>query len=149
MHHFSFAYSTGDHPTIVWKTVVTAAVVKGMALVLTTGKVDEAEAADVLLFGIAGADGDVGDVIPVYAGDRYNVFSGQVDNADITASALPLACDLVEVSGEHRVDIGATSTQIFYVIESFPEDSLDDTTNAARVYFQILRSSYDLIVAAA
>lgn len=146
--HFSLAYSRSKNPTVVWMEVATAAVEKGMALDLDGGKVHEAVSTDGQIFGIAGADGAVGDDIPVWAGDRNNVFVGQVDNADISAQTYPAECDLVEVSTEHRVDIGASTEDVFLVLGPVEEDDLDDTTDGARVYFQVKRSSFDDLVAA-
>lgn len=146
--HFALARTVSKNPTIVWKEVVTAAVEKGMALIITNGKVSEAISTSGQLFGIAGADGAVGDVIPVYAGDRNNVFVGQVDNADISAVTYPMECDLVEVSNDHRVDIGSSVEDVFLVLGPETSDTLDDTDAGARVYFQIKRSQYDDLVAA-
>jgi hypothetical protein len=146
--HFALARTVSKNPTIVWMTVVSAAVEKGMALILSSGKVAEAASNSGQIFGIAAADGDVGDEIPVYAGDRNNVFVGQVDNADISSQTYPFECDLVEVSNEHRVDVSASVEDVFLVLGPETSDDLDDTTDGARVYFQIKRSSYDDLVAA-
>jgi len=145
--HFALAKSRSKNPTIVHKEVVTAAVEKGMALVLSSGKVEEAASNSAQLFGIALADGATEDVIPVAVGDRNNVFIGQVDDADISSTTFPFECDIVEVSDDHRVDVGASTEDVILVIEPVAEDDLDDTTDGARVYFQIKRSSYDDLVA--
>lgn len=146
--HFALARTVSKNPTVIWMEVVTGAVEKGMALKLNSGKVDEAASSTGQLFGIAASDGDVGDVIPVYAGDRNNVFVGQVDNADISSQTYPAECDIVEVSNEHRVDIGASTEDVLLVLYAESSDDLTDTTDGARVYFQIKRSSYDDLVAA-
>jgi len=149
LKHFSLAYTlNGNQPTIMWKTVVTAAIEKGMAVILSTNSIAEAASTSGILFGVAAADGEVADVIPVYVADRNNVFVGQVDNADISAQAFPVACDLVEVSNEHRVDIAESTEKVFTAIAAVSGDTLTDTTDGARVYFQIVRSSFDLLVAA-
>lgn len=146
--HFALDHSRTKNPVIVFKTVVSADVERGMALVLSSNKVAEAASNSGSLFGIALAAGAVGDSIPVAVGCQENVFIGQVDNADISALSFPFTCDLVEVSNEHRVDVGASVEDVFNVVEPVSEDDLTDTTDGARVRFQILRSTYDNLVAA-
>lgn len=147
--HFALAFSRSKNPTIVHMTISDDGdIEKGMALTLTSGEVMEAASNDGQLFGIAAADGESGDEIPVYAGDRNNVFIGQVDDADISTQTYPVECDIVEDSGEHRVDIGASVEDVLLVLGPCTEDDLDDTTDGARVYFQIKRSSFDDLVAA-
>lgn len=146
--HFALARSVSKNPTIVYMTIASGNTIeKGMALALSSGEVAEAASTTAQLFGIAAADGDAGDEIPVYAGDRNNVFRGQVDNADISSQTYPAECDIVEVSGEHRVDIGASVEDVLLVLGPYEEDDLTDTTDGARVEFQIKRSSYDDLVA--
>lgn len=142
--HFQYAYSEGgsDAPVTEYKEVVTGAVERGMPLTLSSGKVTEASATSGTLYGIAGADGEIGDEIPVYVGHEDNVFRGQTDG-DHSSSNFPKEADLVEVSTEWRINFDATTEGVVQVIGAVPGDDDSDTDDPGRVYFKILRSSYD------
>lgn len=142
------AYSTGGRPTVVWKEVVTTAVKKGDAVIQSSNKVTLALSNSGALYGVAGADGAVGDTIPIYVGDRNTVFIGQVTAADVSAVAWPIECDIEGGTGEMTINHDASTEDVVYVIGPVPEDDDTDTTTGCRVYFQILRSTYDFLVAA-
>lgn len=145
---FAPAYSMGDHFTIVWKTVVTLGFKKGDAVIQSGADVTLAVSTSGALYGIAGADGAIGDSVPIFVGDRNNVFIGQITAADVSASAWPLECDIEGASGAMLVNHDASTEDVIYVIEPVSEDDQTDATDGCRVYFQILRSTYDLLIAA-
>lgn len=147
--HFSLAYTTtGGPPVLEHKTVADGETIeKGMALTISGDEVSEAASTSGALFGIALADGVAEDVIPIAVACPENVFVGQVD-ADASSISLPLECDLVEVSNEHRVDFGSSTEDVFRVFAKVEGDDFDDTTDLPRVYFSIIRSQYDGRVAA-
>lgn len=145
---FAPAYSIGSHFTVVWKTVVSNAVKKGDAVIQSGADVDLALSNSGALYGVAGADGEVGDTIPIYVGDRNNVFVGQVTAANISAVDFPIECDIEGGTGAMTINHDASVQDVVYVIGAVAEDDLTDTTDGARVYFQILRSTYDFLVAA-
>lgn len=144
---FAFAYSVGDHPTIVWKTAVTLGFAKGDAVIQSGLDVTLALSSSAALYGIAGADAAIGDTVPIFVGDRNNVFIGQVTAANISAVAFPIECDIEGATGVMTINHDLSTEDVVYVIETVKEDDLTDTTDGARVYFQILRSTYDLLVA--
>lgn len=147
--HFSLAYTTTGGPPVVEHKVVASGqtIEKGMALTISGDEVSEAAANSGTLFGVALADGDAGDTIPIAVGCAENVFMGKVD-ADASSISLPLECDIVEVDDEHRVDFGSSTEDVLRVFAKVPGDDFSDTTNLPRVYFSIIRSSYDGRVAA-
>lgn len=145
---FQLAYSVGDHPTIVWKTAVTLGFLKGDAVIQSGADVTLALANSGALYGVAGADAAIGDTVPIYVGDRNNVFIGQITEADVSASAWPLECDIEGATGAMKINHDASTEDVVYIIEAVSEDDQTDTTDGCRVYFQILRSTYDLLIAA-
>ena len=145
---FAPAYSMGDHFTIVWKTVVTLGFKKGDAVIQSGADVTMAVSNSGALYGIAGADGAIADVVPIFVGDRNNVFIGQVTAADVSAVAWPIECDIEGGTGAMTINHDASTEDVIYVIEPVSEDDDTDTTDGCRVYFQILRSTYDFLVAA-
>lgn len=145
---FAPAYPMGDHFTIVWKTAVTLGFAKGDAVIQSGADVTLALSNSGALYGIAGADAAIGDTVPIFVGDRNNVFIGQVTAADVSASAWPLECDIEGATGAMTINHDASTEDVVYVIEAVSEDDQTDTTDGCRVYFQILRSTYDLLIAA-
>lgn len=147
--HFALAYTTTGGPAVITHEVIASAqtIEKGMALTKASDEVSEAASTSGALYGIALADGVAEDTIPVAVGCSTNVFIGRVD-ADASSLNVPLECDIVEVSNDHRVDIGASTEDVLRVIGKVPGDDFDDTTYLPRVFFQILRSSYDGRIAA-
>lgn len=147
--HFALAYTTTGGPPVIEHKVIASGqtIEKGMALTISSEEVSEAASTSGTLYGIALADGAATETIPVAVGCHTNVFIGRVD-ADASSLTTPLECDIVEVSNDHRVDIGASTEDVLRVIGKVPGDDFDDTTYLPRVFFQILRSSYDGRVAA-
>ena len=145
---FQPAYSMGDHFTIVWKTAVTLGFKKGDAVIQSGADVTLALSNSGALYGVAGADAAIGDTVPIFVGDRNNVFVGQITAADVSASAWPLECDIEGGTGAMLVNHDASTEDVIYIIEPVAEDDKTDTTTGCRVYFQILRSTYDLLIAA-
>lgn len=147
--NFQFAYTVdGGEPTIKWYDVATGeTILKGDPLVLSSGDVAEGASDSGALFGIAGADGDAGDSIPVYVGDRRNVFLVQTDG-DYSAKTYPFECDIVADGDYWVADIGASVEDVLHCIGKPDGDEDDDTTDPGRVYCMIKRSEFDALVAA-
>lgn len=140
---FQLAYSMSGHATIIWKTVVTLGFLKGDAVIQSGYRVTLALSNSALLYGVALSDGAVGDKVPIAVGCPNNVFVGQITAADISAAALPLACDIEGGTGAMLINHDATTELVINLIEAVPEDDDTDTTTGCRVYFQIVRSSFD------
>lgn len=148
--HFQFAYTTTGAPAVlVYAEVDTAQEIeKGMALVLSSDeKVSEADANSDELYGIAAAAGDAGDVIPIYAGCKENVFVGQNDlkTDDVYPGDV---CDIKVDSDVHYVDTGGNTEDVLIILGRVPGDDDEDTDDPGRLYFQIYRSEYDKIMGA-
>ena len=147
--HFSFAFTEhGGPPVIMHHEIASGQTIeKGMPLVLADDKVSEGATNSPLLYGMANAPGVAGDFIPVLVGDRGTIFVGQMD-ADPSALHYPMECDIVEQSTVWKVDVGGSVEDVLLLLMPVPGDDLTDTTDVARVYFKIKRSSYDQLVAA-
>lgn len=149
--HFRFAYTLNGAVPIVMHHVIAdgETIEEGMALTISSNKVSEAASTSGALYGIAGADGDAGDSIPVYVGDRNNVFIGQCD-AKTESLSFPMECDIVEdgTTDGHLVDVGASTEDVLHLLGKVPGDDDTDTTDPGRVFFQIKRSQFDALVAA-
>ncbi len=140
---FQLAYPMSDHPTIVWKTVVTLGFKKGDAVIQSGYRVTLAVSNSPLLYGVALADGAIAATVPIAVGCPNNVFIGQITAADISAAAIPLACDIEGGTGAMFINHDATTELVVNLIEAVAEDDDTDTTDGCRVYFQIVRSSFD------
>ncbi len=147
--NFQLVTTTANAATIEHKVVAAGETIEpGFAVALDTGELVEAEADSGTLYGIALAGGSGGDIIPVAVGDQSNVFMGQCDD-DIDGVAFPRTCDIViDGDGKFLVDIGATAEDVLMVTGPVIGDDPEDDDVPPRVYFKILRSSYNGLVAA-
>lgn len=145
---FRIAYTlTGAPPVIAWRTTAEE-IFEGDPLTISSNEVSEAAADSDTLFGVAAAHGASGDVIPIWVGDRNNVFIGQADDDTGTLSALPTVCDIVEGSDGWKIDVGNNDEDVVRVLDYVPGDDTSDASEPGRYYFQIERSSWDGLVAA-
>ena len=147
---FQLAYTTTGGPAIIeWKEVKTAAVKYGDSVVIdpNDGKVSIGLAASGTLYGVAAAGGAIGGKIPIWVGTETNVFMGR-PNADATGIDIPLNCDIIGATGAQLLNIGADAKEVVRILGYVPTDDATDDTNHPRVFFTIIRSSYDGRVAA-
>ena len=149
---FRIAYTlTGAPPVMVWR-VAAEAIFEGDPLVISTNSVSEAAANSGLLYGIAAAaitaaQITAGNLLPIWVGDQNNVFVGQADDDSGTLADLPEQIDIVESSGDWKLDVGASLEKVVRILDYVTGDDTTDTATPGRFYFQIHRSSWDEIVA--
>lgn len=138
----------GGPPHIEWLEVASGeTILDGDPIVLSSGKAAEGAANSGALYGVAGADGDAGDMIPVYVADTENIFEGQADAATSTVTK-GLTCDIVGSGTNWLVDIGASVEDVIQVLGCVPGDDTSDSTTPGRVKFIIIRSEYLSLLAA-
>jgi hypothetical protein len=151
--HFQLAYTHTGAPAVIEHKVVASGetIEQGHPVTISSEQVSLALYTSGALYGIALAPGEAGDTIPIAVGDRNNVFIGQADGAT-SALSCPFECDITdsEGSGEgnFEVDVGSSTEDVLWVIGKVPGDLASDATTPPRVFFQILRSQYDGLVAA-
>lgn len=148
--HFKLGYTLTGAPAPVehWPIASGVTVVAGAPVLLDDGEIVLATATSGTLYGIANGNGEAGDTIPVLVGDRNTVFVGRSNAKTENITAFPAEADIVAVSDEWRVNIGASVEGVLQVVSLVQDDDDEDNTVPGRVYFKIKRSQWDQLVAA-
>lgn len=110
----------------------------GDAVILSSGQVAIALANSARLLGVVARDCAslaAGTLVPVYD-DPDTVFIGCAD-ADSSSSTAPSQIDLVGATGAMLLDVGASSTDVFILLNALPDDTT--STALARWRFKIYK----------
>ena len=143
---FSFAHNTAGAgaPVLLYKAVAAGETVDhGELVVLNNNDIEAADAADTAVLGVAAADGEAGDVIPVIAATIENVLIGQCDTSNdaLEDYDFPMEAAIIETGGVFYVDLAGVGEEILHVIGPVPGDDQGDDTVVGRVYFVVKPSA--------
>ena len=145
---FRIAYTkTGAPAMLAWREAGEA-IYEGDPLTIALNKVSEGAANSGALYGIALADTDIGDDVPIAVADESTVYMGQADDDTGTLTDLPQLVDIVEGSDGWKIDVGGNTEKVIRVLDYVPGDDTSDTLTPGRFYFQIHRSQWNELVAA-
>ena len=146
-----FPFSTGGQLVVKeFQVNDTQTIAKGDAVILSSGKASIALSNSGTLLGVSTmpkvtATAAATDVIQVAVGDHNNAFRGQCSGTFAVASHVGAPVDIEGTTGIMEVNEDANTEKVVQVFGYALEDEVGANTH---VYFTILRSAYNGLVAA-